>query len=255
MEVDSQISGEDPRAPRVRQACAQMGLTAETRHLRQAPRALSRGDGGRSDEQRRGGGGRRREGQGVGERLQRWLGWALRHGHRELLVTVDSAGWADLNDLAFALRGCRSDFGEVDGARLRALLLETDDAGRFEISGDKLRKVGRDEHRPRVASRAPEMPAALTSARQGARNQRARSISDSSSHRVRRASRSLSSSAPRPVVLGKAEAPAGGKPSKPPGPYWTRFQDGGQDWWFYEGPLGKWWSQEGIDSDIQPYEE
>eukprot|EP00931_Biecheleriopsis_adriatica_P074779 TRINITY_DN48779_c0_g1_i1.p1 TRINITY_DN48779_c0_g1~~TRINITY_DN48779_c0_g1_i1.p1 ORF type:complete len:349 (-),score=74.69 TRINITY_DN48779_c0_g1_i1:4-1005(-) len=36
-----------------------------------------------------------------------------------------------------------------------------------------------------------------------------------------------------------------GVPSAPPGKDWVRYQDeaGGDFWWYYEGPEGKWWAQ------------
>merc|ERR1711920_1182870 len=30
-------------------------------------------------------------------------------------------------------------------------------------------------------------------------------------------------------------------PGPPPGLHWTRYHDDGEVWWYYEGPLGKWW--------------
>ena len=30
-------------------------------------------------------------------------------------------------------------------------------------------------------------------------------------------------------------------PSRPPGDGWIQYEDHGVPWWYYEGPLGKWW--------------
>jgi len=37
-----------------------------------------------------------------------------------------------------------------------------------------------------------------------------------------------------------AQRPSG-RPERPPGPYWTLYTDEGERWWYYEGPLGRWW--------------
>ena len=39
--------------------------------------------------------------------------------------------------------------------------------------------------------------------------------------------------------------PKQGCPSKPPGKNWTMYADGEVNWWYYEGPLGKWYM--GVD--------
>ena len=36
-------------------------------------------------------------------------------------------------------------------------------------------------------------------------------------------------------------APPAKAPSRPPGDGWTQYEDHGVLWWYYEGPLGKWW--------------
>lgn len=35
------------------------------------------------------------------------------------------------------------------------------------------------------------------------------------------------------------------KPPPPPGEHWTKYEDDGTFWFYYEGPLGKWWSTNG----------
>ena len=37
------------------------------------------------------------------------------------------------------------------------------------------------------------------------------------------------------------------RPRKPPGKHWTMYTDQGTDWWYYEGPLGKWYM--GVDDE------
>jgi len=49
-----------------------------------------------------------------------------------------------------------------------------------------------------------------------------------------------------------------GIPDPPPGDGWSEFDDQGTTWWYYEGPLGKFWIQPGEGDDhtkIQPYPE
>mmetsp|Transcript_126608 Transcript_126608/g.369961 ORF Transcript_126608/g.369961 Transcript_126608/m.369961 type:complete len:451 (+) Transcript_126608:98-1450(+) len=264
MDVDTAPSLGEQRAS-VQKACEQMGLTAETRHLRQPPPASARGEAPGSHEHGRGWGRRTRRGDGrpAGERVQRWLSWALRHGHRELMVAVDTAGWARLDVIAAAMRRSRPDLGEFDAQRLQALLQETDEAGRFEISAGRLRKLGRDHRQPRLAQHV--QPPTLSSSG-GPERARARSCG-----RGRSASRSSSSVhsihpgrprslSPPPVATSGESMPhpfsekEKGKPPPPPGDHWTKYQDHGRDWFFYEGPLGRWWCESAAD-EIQPFDE
>mmetsp|Transcript_150952 Transcript_150952/g.485109 ORF Transcript_150952/g.485109 Transcript_150952/m.485109 type:complete len:126 (+) Transcript_150952:1-378(+) len=39
-------------------------------------------------------------------------------------------------------------------------------------------------------------------------------------------------------------------PPLPPGECWVRYTDKGVLWWYYEGPLGKWWMSVGDTSPI-----
>merc|ERR1712190_153320 len=48
----------------------------------------------------------------------------------------------------------------------------------------------------------------------------------------------------KPVVPA-GPAPPGDRPSK----FWQQFKDGDALWYYYEGPLGKWWCQ---DKDETP---
>ena len=53
---------------------------------------------------------------------------------------------------------------------------------------------------------------------------------------------------------GKSEAVAADRagPPRPPGDYWIPYRDGGEDWYFYDGPLGQWWSSD-LKSEPEPY--
>ena len=41
-------------------------------------------------------------------------------------------------------------------------------------------------------------------------------------------------------------------PPRPPGEFWTCYRDGCEDWYFYDGPLGHWWSSD-LNSEPEPY--
>eukprot|EP00927_Polykrikos_kofoidii_P083831 TRINITY_DN867_c0_g1_i2.p1 TRINITY_DN867_c0_g1~~TRINITY_DN867_c0_g1_i2.p1 ORF type:complete len:431 (+),score=68.66 TRINITY_DN867_c0_g1_i2:106-1398(+) len=91
---------------------------------------------------------------GDGERLQRWLAYALRRGCDEELdielKIFEGYEWAKLDDLATALGQSRLELNPLDGAGIKALVEKTDMAGRFEFSGDLwVRKVDRDQRRRR----------------------------------------------------------------------------------------------------------
>uniref|UniRef100_A0A7S4W4Y7 2'-phosphotransferase n=1 Tax=Alexandrium monilatum TaxID=311494 RepID=A0A7S4W4Y7_9DINO len=270
MDVDPGPSIDDQRA-NVERACKQMGLTAETQHLRQTTPGSAKGDGARSYDGGRSWGRRscRGDGRPAGEQVQRWLSWALRHGHRELMLSVDVAGWAELHAIARAMRRSRPDFGEFDARRLQALLEETDVVGRFEVAGGKLRKLARDHRQPRPDRCAQPAPAAPSAASGGIwglpvdSHRRGRSGSSSSSIRsVRRRgspSRSPSPAAALPAngahLARQPQASGTGMPPPPPpGDEWTKYQDNGKDWYYYEGPLGRWWCESGSD-EVQPYDE
>lgn len=44
------------------------------------------------------------------------------------------------------------------------------------------------------------------------------------------------------------------KPAPPPGDHWTKYEDDGNIWFYYEGPLGKFWCP-GDNRDPQPYDD
>lgn len=43
-------------------------------------------------------------------------------------------------------------------------------------------------------------------------------------------------------IAGSEQGPD--PPGEKPGKFWQVFQDGGDIWYYYEGPLGKWWCQD-----------
>jgi len=150
------------------------------------------------------GGGQKR---GMGEMVQRWLAWALARGHEELGIKLKDNGQASLADLAAALRRSRPDLGVSDEVGLHKLLEETDLAGRFEVDAEGyVHKVHRDHRRPRAAPPVdPGCPGAGS------------------------------------LVAPLLPQPSAQAPPEPPGEYWTKYTDEGHLWWYYEGPLGRWW--------------
>ncbi|CAK0807597.1 unnamed protein product, partial [Prorocentrum cordatum] len=69
----------------------------------------------------------------------------------------------------------------------------------------------------------------------------------------------LEAAADGPPKAAKQSAPAEEpgqppRPPPPPGDGWTKYQDNGANWWYYEGPLGQFWCQEN-SKDILPYGE
>ena len=62
---------------------------------------------------------------------------------------------------------------------------------------------------------------------------------------------------PRPVVAGSVTLASATPPlpplapDKPPGEDWKAFIDDDLKWWYYDGPLGKWWYSE--QTGVEPY--
>lgn len=125
---------------------SQMGLTQGTMHLRQGP-------SGHSCDERNGR--RDRRACSVGEKVQRWIGWVLQRGHKELGLQVAEGGFGWLDELAVAMQRNRPDLGKHDTASLQALLRSSDEAGRFEVRDGRVRKLHRDAR----CRRLPEAPA------------------------------------------------------------------------------------------------
>lgn len=155
-----------------------------------------------------------------GEKVQRWLSYALKTGTPTLGIEVVD-GWAVLDDLAEVLHKRRSDLGVADGQQLWELLRDTDEQGRFEVDArGRVRKVEREK---RVAST----------------NAKAKFASGG------------------PATAG-ATAPendareVGDRPPSPPGQHWIKYIDDEVLWWFYDGPKGKWWQQQ-HDTEPQPW--
>mmetsp|Transcript_34347 Transcript_34347/g.80389 ORF Transcript_34347/g.80389 Transcript_34347/m.80389 type:complete len:384 (+) Transcript_34347:95-1246(+) len=162
------------------------------------------------------------------EHIQRFIGWMLKTGHKEHKL-YPHKGWMKMSDLAAVLLEKEPDTGIASAEDLERCLQETDSAGRFEMKEGWVTKVGRDHRVPRDTSAA----AAKSSSRNGG----------------------YSSGGGRGAYPSsvKDEEPDGQTPPRPPGPGWTKFQDEGTEWFYYEGPEGKWWCQQ--DEDPQPFEE
>ena len=54
------------------------------------------------------------------------------------------------------------------------------------------------------------------------------------------------------IALTALFEPAPAPPEKPPGPNWVEYGDAGVLWWYYDGPMGTWWTTS-ISEDPQPY--
>lgn len=150
------------------------------------------------------------------EPFGRWLSYVLKSGHDMLNVQVSSDGWAEFEELAQALYRDMPFFGLDKGAALRELVIYGDMAGRFEVDGSRVRKVARKDRVP-VSKKWVANTASTT--------------------------------------MGVDEE----KPDPPPGEYWTKFRDvtnePEQFWYFYDGPLGRWWVEDKPPYDVQPYNE
>jgi len=167
-------------------------------------------------------GGDWKQGLTVGEKVQRWLSYALRAGAEELGIEVEG-GWASMEELVEALERTRSELGVSTVEQLRDTLRDSDLEGRFEMDDrGRLRKVDRDDRQPKpaaaVATKDPVMAKAAET-----------------------------------FALGVAAPAATAEPPpNPPGPGWQRCIDEDVMWWYYEGPHGKWWKQE-EDEKPQPW--
>lgn len=163
-----------------------------------------------------------------GEKVQRWLSYALKNGHADLGITIED-GWMSIEEVAEALGRSRPDLGVADGKQLRELLTETDAQGRFELDTQgRLRKVQRELRQPRLAGK-----------------DKIREVLD-------RADAACKAAAANGAQAPSEDAPE--RPPPPPGKPWVKYVDDGILWWFYDGPLGKWWMQE-VDEEPQPWED
>lgn len=264
------------RADRVRHGLAQMGHTLDTQHVRQLSRL-----GDRNPRKAR-----RDGGMSPAEKIQRWLAWVLKKGHSELGVTLSPLGgencssgsWAPLRELAEAMRKAKPEFGEFDGRSLEIVLTSTDQAGRFEISaGGYLRLVPRKEHRcsdrgrtrlsssscslSRPASPAAPLPASapasphLSPSRSGGVCFNIATTAGSSEADAM----DVEEAADKDLREGLLEVQGRRAPSPPPWggdstDVWTHYEDeeAAKVWWYYNGPLGKWWCKQQGDAPV-PY--
>jgi len=207
-----------------------------------------------------------------GVQVQKWLGWALKSGYRELGIELEDFGSARVSEIVEALLSQRPQLGISDEDSLEKILEETDTEGRFEIDTlGRIRKVPRSDRRPRKSKRrSSESPDNGGNSEAGHSDKRSRSRS-----RPRLRSRSRSSESqtrswlpqanvrsftprvdrrqqdksrsPSPKASSRNEtADASDGPAPPPGEYWTNYKDDDKIWWYYDGPKGKWWC---IDSN------
>lgn len=228
------------RAEKVRHRVEQMGLTPGSRHIREP---------GRNRESRR-------EAEGSGpsphlatwEKIQRWVGWVVKKGYKQLGLDL-SDGWVHLEALAKAMHESRPDFGLLDAVGLRAVLKDNDAIGRFETDGQRVRKVPRDERRGDRGRGSHRQPHGW--GRQGLASASTRRCDREASDPGESEDDSDAASAPR-APQGAGNRPT---PSIPPGEHWTKYQDDGVMWWYYEGPLGKWWASSDTHMLPTPYED
>lgn len=150
-------------------------------------------------------------------KLSKFVSYILKRGHAELGIDLWQ-DFADCNDLVRILNQKRT-FGEYTLQELKNTLQDSDDVGRFHFWKDWVKKVDRSDRDAAKSSSAPtgmEMDNA-----QGAGHP------------------------------GRAPSFNASRPLPPPGVNWTQYTDEGQGktWWFYDGPLGKWWCD---DDDAEP---
>jgi hypothetical protein len=138
-------------------------------------------------------------------KVSKFVAYILKRGHDEHDIDLWQE-YADLNDLVKVINRKRV-YGEYTVADLKNTLQDTDNCGRFQYWKDWVRKVDKSD-------------------------------------------RGLAKEFAQPVDaemevdagLGASTADAN-SPPPPPGDHWVQYTDEGQDktWWYYEGPLGKWW--------------
>lgn len=180
----------------------------------------------------------------LGEKVQRWLGFVFKRGYEELDLHLKD-GWAQLGDLAEVVSRKRRDFGITDAAGLRELLERTDDAGRFEIDEEAglIRLLERAQRRHPKASNGKEQDRwrQRTEVKEELhpRQQRRWEVKEEAFAQVE-PSASAASVAAAPGAVGRGPPAPGDMPKK----HWQMFQDNGSVWFYYEGPLGKWWCQD-----------
>jgi hypothetical protein len=145
-------------------------------------------------------------------KVSKYVSYVLKKGHYELGIDLWH-DYADLNDLVRLLNQKRA-FGDFTLEHLKNTLQDSDDVGRFQFWNNWVRKVDKADRDPHQYMARPVGMAS-------------------------------------PVGMdidGPQGAPRA--PPRPPGEYWTQYTDEGQDkvWWYYEGPLGKWWCDDDAET-------
>jgi len=227
--------------------------------------------------------------------VQRWISWLLKVGHYGLHVDITGEGWVRLDALVEAMSRDRPEWAEYDPQKLQALLEDTDGAGRFEIEGGRLRRVPSGARCPRVNSSTLPAPGSLlgllapTEAVEGScspersrRLSRSTSCSSTSSlsvggkagshHSEEMSTTASEDTSAQPffgvadctddVAVGlEADVSKEAEKNQPAFPsvdltHWTKYNDDGEIWWYYEGPLGKWYYTKHDDGDeLREYED
>lgn len=205
------------------------------------------------------------------ENVQRWISYVVKNGHLELGLMKDEDGWIGLDGLVSAMARIRPDLGFDSSEKLRAFLSENDDGGRWEVMCGRIRKLPREmrQGRSSVQGHSHSSGGIYQPKQTGTRRGRSCSSSVSSHGAKLPASRSCSpchegDDAADTLLAGNVQrslrvsgdvefSDSGGAfdrdgaPPPPPGDHWTQFVDGDAHWWYYEGPLGYWWTA-GTDS-------
>lgn len=148
-------------------------------------------------------------------KVSKFVSYILKRGHAELGIDLWQE-FADLNDIVKILNQKRHMFGEYTLEDLKNSLQDSDDVGRFKFWKDWVRKIDRSDRDAPKSSAAP-----------------------------------VGMEVDRSHDPGRAPSSDVSRPPGPPGEFWTQYTDEGQGktWWFYEGPLGKWWCD---DDDAVP---
>lgn len=170
----------------------------------------------------------------------------MKTGYWDAGIHLRDGKWARLQDVAEVLSKSKPQFEGTTANDLREMLEKTDEAGRFEINdqGDVC-KVERDYRITRTRTG--------TESNNETSNHWANS-KGSASHRTRRTNYQPKNQQDEPDMTARVQSPdpAEERPAPPPGENWKKFVDDGHEWWYYEGPLGKWYVPE-PGKDPEPY--
>jgi len=195
------------------------------------------------------------------EETQKWIAWVLKGGHEKMGIEM-TRGWVRCEALVSGMKGLSG--WPRDARELQKFIELTDKVGRFDINLGRLRLVAHGERRPRVspAAREPSRKTATESETEGSPpappscSMRRRSHSNSSSSSslrdeprsaldVKAVPRKEDITVPRPLLPVQDTA------------HWTQFEDNGSAWWYYEGPLGTWYTHGdgGVGSELAVYDQ